>query len=43
MAKGDAVGAQKLIEHMQSVPFEMVVEERVPSTRCVARSWESEE
>ena len=42
-AKGDAAGAQKLIEHMQTVAFEMVVEERVPSTRCAARSEESEE
>jgi hypothetical protein len=42
-AKGDAVGAQKLIEHMQTFPLEMVVQERVPSTRCAARSEESEE
>jgi hypothetical protein len=42
-AKGDAVGAQKVIEHMQTVPFEMVVQERVPRTRCAARSEEWEE
>ena len=34
-AKGDAVGAQALLEHLRTVPFEMnVVGEQVPSTRC---------
>jgi hypothetical protein len=42
-AKGDAVGAEKVIEHMQTVPFEMVVEERMPSTRCAVRSEEWQE
>jgi len=42
-AKGDMAGAQKLIEHMKSMPFEMVVEERQPSARCAAQAEGSEE
>jgi len=37
VAKGDAVGAQALLEHRRAVPFEMetnVVGEQVPSTKC---------
>src|SRR5262249_46927362 len=41
-AKGDTAGAQKLIEHLQSMPFEMVVEEQQPSARCAAQSEGSE-
>lgn len=36
-AKGDAVGAQALLEHFRSVPFEVetnVVGERVPNAKC---------
>jgi hypothetical protein len=42
-AKGDVIGVQKLIEHMQTVPFEMTVGEQVPTARCAAQSEESEE
>ena len=42
-AKGDQASAQKLIEHLQSMPFEMVVEERQPSARCAAQAEGSEE
>jgi hypothetical protein len=42
-AKGDTAGAQKLIEYLQPMPFEMVVEERLPSARCAAQSAGSEE
>jgi hypothetical protein len=41
-AKGDAASAQKLLEHLQSMPFEMTVGERVPSARA-AQSKKSEE
>jgi len=41
-ARGDTAGAQKSIEHLQSTPFEMVVEERQPSARCAAQSEGSE-
>jgi hypothetical protein len=35
VAKGDATGAQLLLEHRQAVPFEMnVVDERLPSAKC---------
>jgi hypothetical protein len=34
VAKGDAAGAQRLIEHLQTIPFEMTVDARVPSTKC---------
>jgi hypothetical protein len=37
-AKGDAVGAQKLIEHLRTVPFEMTVGEQVPSACCASQS-----
>ena len=43
MAKGDAVGVQKLIEHLRTVHFEMTVGEQVPSARCASQSEESEE
>jgi hypothetical protein len=34
-AKGDAVGAQALLEHLQTVPFELnVVGEQVPNAKC---------
>ena len=34
-AKGDAVGAQVLLEHLRAVPFEMpVVGEQVPNAKC---------
>jgi hypothetical protein len=42
-AQGDAAGAQKLIEHLQTIPFEMTVGERVPSPRCASEANESEE
>ena len=42
-AKGDAVGAQKLIEHLRTAHFEMTVGEQVPSARCASQSEESEE
>jgi hypothetical protein len=32
-----------MLEHMQSIPFEMTVGERVPSARCASESEESEE
>jgi hypothetical protein len=37
-AKGDATGAQKLLQHLQSVLFDMTVGERVPSARCASES-----
>jgi hypothetical protein len=41
--RGDAPGEQLLLAHLQSVKFEMVVGERVPSARCASQSQESEE
>jgi hypothetical protein len=42
-ARGDAGGAQKLIEHLQSMPFEMTVGEQVPSARCVSEERSGEQ
>jgi hypothetical protein len=42
-AQGDAAGARLMLEHMQSIPFEMTVGECVPSARCASASEESEE
>ncbi len=34
-AKGDAVGAQALLEHFRTLPFEMpLVGEKVPNAKC---------
>jgi hypothetical protein len=41
-ALGDATGARLMLEHMQSIRFEMTVGERVPSARCASQSEESE-
>jgi hypothetical protein len=37
-AKGDAAGPQKLLEHLQSAPFEMTVGEQVPNSKCQSQS-----
>jgi hypothetical protein len=37
-AGGDAAGTQALLEHVQSVHFEMTVAERVPSRKCQSES-----
>jgi hypothetical protein len=42
-AQGDAVGAQRLLEHVQTIPFEMTVGERLPSARCASQPEGSEE
>jgi hypothetical protein len=42
-ARGDVAGAQRMIEHLQTIPFEMTVGERVPSARCASESQASEE
>jgi hypothetical protein len=42
-AKGDTAGAQKLLEDLRSIPFEMTVEERVPSARCASQPDGAEE
>ena len=35
VARGDAVGAQALLEHLRAVPFEMtMVAEQVPNAKC---------
>ena len=33
-AKGDAAGAQALLEYFRTVAFDMTVGERVPSAKC---------
>jgi hypothetical protein len=40
-AQGDTAGARLMLEHMQRIPFEMKVGERVPSARCVSESEEA--
>jgi hypothetical protein len=42
-AQGDAASAQRLLEHVQTIPFEMTVGERLPSARCASQSEGSEE
>lgn len=37
-AKGDAIGAQALLEHLRTVEFDFVVSEQVPSAKCGANS-----
>jgi hypothetical protein len=42
-AVGDAAGARLMLEHMQRIPFEMKVCERVPSARCASEPEDSHE
>jgi hypothetical protein len=42
-ALGDTAGARLMLEHMQSIPFDMTVGERVPSARCASAADETEE
>ena len=39
-AEGDTAGAQRLLEHLQPVPFEFEVGTQVPSARCTSESEE---
>jgi hypothetical protein len=43
VAKGDVDGAQRMLEHLQTIPFEMTVGEREPSPRCASESEETGE
>ena len=43
VAKGDTAGAQKMLEHVQTIPFEMTVGEQVPSARCVSEEGSKEQ
>jgi hypothetical protein len=40
--KGDVAGAEKLLEYMQTIPWDMTVAERVPSPHCLSQSQGSE-
>jgi hypothetical protein len=42
-AQGDAAGVQRLLEHVQTIPFKMTVDERLPSARCTPQPEGSEE